>query len=67
MSERRAGRTVTLRDEASVELRPIAAEDKSLLLAIFQRLSRKCRYRVGAVPTGLASTSALSGSPMPRG
>ena len=45
MPERRAGRTVTLRDGASVELRPIAPEDKSLLLAIFQRLSKKSRYR----------------------
>jgi L-amino acid N-acyltransferase YncA len=28
-----------------VELRPIAREDKSLLLAVFQRLSKESRYR----------------------
>jgi ribosomal protein S18 acetylase RimI-like enzyme len=38
-------RTVTLRDGAFVELRPIAPEDKSLLLAVFQRLGKESRYR----------------------
>jgi len=38
-------RTVTLRDGAFVKLRPIAPEDKSLLLAIFQRLGKESRYR----------------------
>ncbi|MGZ6589411.1 MAG: N-acetyltransferase family protein [Solirubrobacteraceae bacterium] len=45
MPECRDRRTVTLRDGAFVELRPIAPEDKSLLLAVFQRLSEKSRYR----------------------
>ena len=39
------GRTVTLRDGARVRLRPIAAEDKALLAASFERLSEQSRYR----------------------
>jgi ribosomal protein S18 acetylase RimI-like enzyme len=45
MPERLDCQTVTLRDGAFVELRPIAPEDKSLLLAVFQRLSKESRYR----------------------
>jgi RimJ/RimL family protein N-acetyltransferase len=37
--------TVALRGGALVELRPIAPEDKPLLLGIFQRLSEDSRYR----------------------
>ena len=44
MPERLDCQTVTLRDGAFVELRPIAPEDKSLLLAVFQRLGKESRY-----------------------
>ena len=45
MPTRSRGRTVTLRDGARVRLRPIAAEDKPLLAASFERLSEESRYR----------------------
>ena len=45
MPEPQDCRTVTLRDGASVKLRPIAPEDKSLLVAVFQRLGKESRYR----------------------
>ena len=45
MPERLDCQTVILRDGASVELRPIAPDDKPLLLAIFERLSKDSRYR----------------------
>ena len=38
-------RTVTLHDGASVRLRPIAPEDKPLLVDMFERLSEQSRYR----------------------
>jgi acetyltransferase len=38
-------RTVTLRDGAAVRLRPIAPEDKPLLVDVFERLSGDSRYR----------------------
>ena len=38
-------RTITLRDDARVTLRPIAAQDKPLLAASFERLSQESRYR----------------------
>jgi GNAT superfamily N-acetyltransferase len=41
----RNGRAVTLRGGAVVELRPITPEDKTLLLGVFQRLSKESRYR----------------------
>ena len=44
MPERLDCQTVTLRDGAFVELRPIAPQDKSLLLAVFQRLGKESRY-----------------------
>jgi GNAT superfamily N-acetyltransferase len=44
MPERLDCHTATLRDGAFVELRPITPEDKSLLLAVFQRLGRESRY-----------------------
>jgi RimJ/RimL family protein N-acetyltransferase len=42
---RRRSRTVTLRDGTSVRLRPIAPEDKPLLVDVFERLSEDSRYR----------------------
>jgi len=45
MPRRRRSRTVTLRDAASVTLRPIAPEDKALLVGVFERLSEQSRYR----------------------
>jgi hypothetical protein len=44
MPERPDCHTVTLRDGAFVELRPIAPDDKSLLLKVFQRLGKESRY-----------------------
>jgi GNAT superfamily N-acetyltransferase len=40
-----SSRTVTLRDGASILVRPIGPEDKSLLLDGFERLSEDSRYR----------------------
>jgi ribosomal protein S18 acetylase RimI-like enzyme len=37
-------RTVTLRDGASITMRPIAAEDKPLLVDVFSRLTEESRY-----------------------
>src|SRR5512142_2059664 len=39
------GKTVTLRDDARVRLRPIALEDKPVIAASFERLSEESRYR----------------------
>jgi L-amino acid N-acyltransferase YncA len=43
--ESASSRIVTLRDGASILVRPIAPEDKSLELDVFERLSEDSRYR----------------------
>jgi hypothetical protein len=45
MPGRGRSRIVILRDGASVKLRPIAPEDKPLLVDVFERLSAESRYR----------------------
>jgi len=45
MPGREISRIVTLRDGASVKLRPIVPEDKPLLVDVFERLSKESRQR----------------------
>jgi hypothetical protein len=45
MPERRRSRIVTLRSGACVSLRPVVAEDKPLLVDVFERLSERSLTR----------------------
>jgi len=52
-------RTITLPDGARLTLRPIALEDKPLILASFERLSEESRYRRFFTTINTLSPSAL--------
>jgi nucleotide-binding universal stress UspA family protein/GNAT superfamily N-acetyltransferase len=52
-------KTITLRDGARATLRPIAPEDKPLLVAIFERLSEESRYRRFFTPMNELSPAEL--------
>lgn len=51
---------ITLRDGSRVVVRPVLPEDKALLLAGFERLGERSRYRRFLTPTPHLSSAALA-------